>query len=556
MKVTQMFFKTYRENPADAEIKSHQLLLRAGYIKKQAAGIYVFLPLGLRALNKLSQLIRNEMDKSGAQEVLMSCLLPMDVYQNRLDHFGADMFRLQDRTGKEMCLGPSHEEIFNGVVKDVVKSYKQLPLNLYQIQTKFRDEVRPRFGLMRGKEFLMKDAYSFDKDAAGLDQSYNIMRKAYKNIFTKLGLDFVVVEADNGNMGGASSHEFMVKSDIGEDDIVVCDTCAYAANTEKAECIVRPPLKIEEEREIEKKSTPNAKTIEELVSFLNTTADRFLKAVVYKSGKNIVVALVPGDREVEDVKLSNASGLINLDVASHEDIESIGSVAGFVGAIDLKNCVVIGDNSVKFMKNFVIGANESDYHFINANLKDIKIDKFADIKTVKAGDKCIKCGAPLKVIKGIEVGHIFKQDTKYSAVADCSYLDEFGKKVLMQTGAYGIGVTRTLSAVIEQYSKDDGILLPEIIAPYRVAIICAKYNDDALSDIAEKLYDEFQFNDIETIYDNRQENIGVKIKDMSLIGVPNIVIIGRDAVDGKCELINRLTSVKTLEDIENIVEKF
>jgi len=556
MRISNMFFKTYRENPVDAEIKSHKLLVRAGYIKKQSAGVYMFMPLGVKVLDKLCNVIKKEMDKAGAQQMQMTSLLPIETYSHRLEHFGDDMFRLQDRSGKEFCLGPSHEEVFTAVMKDAVTSYKQLPQLLYQIQTKFRDEKRPRFGLQRGREFLMKDAYSFDKDLEGLDRSYNIMSNAYKNIFTKLGLDFAIVDADNGSMGGNASQEFMVKNDIGEDEIVYCETCNHCWNTEKAACKFVQENITEEHKAKELKETPNSKTIEELVGFLNETPEKLLKAVVYKAdNKNIIVSLVKGNREIEEVKLCRATNSINLEMASHEDIESIGSVAGFVGAHNLKNCKVIADNDVKNMVNFITGANKTDYHYINTNLEDLNIDLFADIKKAEAGDICADCGQPLQIIRGIEVGHIFKQQTTYTKNQECKFLDENGKLQYMQMGAYGIGVSRTMSAIVEQYSDDSGIIWPEIIAPYKYYIAIANNNDQTQVQLAEKIYNTMLDNDIEVMLDDRKESVGVKLKDAELIGIPYIIVVGRDAANNNVEFIQRnglIKSVKSADEVINL----
>ena len=557
MRLSRMFFKTYKEDPQDAEIKSHKLMVRAGYIKKQTAGVYMFMPLGVRVLHKLCDLIREEMDKAGACEMQMTSLLPVETYAGRIEHFGKDMFRLTDRTGKDMCLGPSHEEIFAAVVKDAITSYKQLPLTLYQIQTKFRDEVRPRFGLMRGKEFLMKDAYSYDVDEKGLDKSYNIMADTYKRIFNRLGLDFVIVNADNGTMGGSASQEFMVKSNIGEDEIIVCD-CGYAANTEKAECT----FVAVDNRNIERKqkhlvATPDLKTIKDLVEPLGKQESDMLKAVVYKiDDKDIVVALVPGDREIEETKLIRAVGGINIEMASVEDIEKIGSVAGFVGAIDLKNCKVVADNSVKNMVNFIIGANKKDYHYEDVNLEDIKVDMFADIKKAQAGDVCARCGGRLQSIRGIEVGHIFKQNTRYSEELQVKYLDENGKSVLMQTGAYGIGVTRTMSAMVEQFADESGIILPEVVAPYKVEIVIANMKSPEQVAMAEELYNHYLGKNVEVLLDDRMDSIGAKLKDAELVGIPYIIVVGKNTIDGNAELIVRRTKEKEIKSLESLKEMF
>ncbi len=558
MRISKMFFKTYKEDPQDAEIKSHKLMVRAGYIKKQTAGVYMFMPLGLRVLRKLCDVIREEMDNAGACEMQMTSLLPIETYSGRLEHFGSDMFRLQDRSGKEMCLGPSHEEVFTAVVKDAITSYKQLPQLLYQIQTKFRDEVRPRFGLMRGKEFLMKDAYSYDVDKAGLDKSYNLMAETYKRIFNRLGLKFVIVNADNGSMGGSASQEFMVKSSIGEDEIIVCDDCGYASNIEKAECVYTPK-DVSSITKLEKKLqyTPNLKTISDLVEPLNKKESDMLKAVVYKvDDKKIVAAFVPGDREIEEIKLLRCLGGINIEMASPEDIESIGSVAGFVGAIGLKNCTVVADNSVKDMVNFIIGANKLDYHYENANLEDLHIDIFADIKKAKAGDICPNCGKVLQSIRGIEVGHIFKQNTKYTEAQQCKYLDVDGKSKYMEMGAYGIGVTRTMSAIIEQNSDDLGIILPDEIAPYKVEIVIANIKNEDQVVLAEKIYNDLLNKKVEVLLDDRQDAIGAKLKDAELIGVPYIVVVGKNTAEGKVELINRHNMARDIIDAKEIINKF
>lgn len=555
MKFSQMFLKTYRDDPADGEIKSHKLLVRAGYIKKQSAGTYVYLPLAVKVLNKIQNVIESELDKSGCIKVQMPMLLTQDVYSGRIDKFGNDMFKLKDRNGKDYCLGPTHEEMFTQTIKDAITSYKQLPVILYQTQTKFRDEVRPRFGLIRAKEFIMNDAYSYDIDKAGLDNSFQKMSDTYDRIFDKLGLDFVSVEADNGAMGGSGSREFMVKNDVGEDEIMVCEHCKYAANVEKAPCVFEH---IETKVEHKSKSlvkTPSVKTIDELAEFLHTTPQNFLKVVAYDTDKGLVLALVRGDREVEEVKLSNLLDTTKFEMASHDLIAKSGSVAGFIGATkDLKNVFVVADNEVKDMHNFVMGGNKEDYHFENANLEDLKIDTFADIRKCVAGDKCPKCGHPMIVIRGIEVGHIFKNDTHYTELMDCKYLDINGKQQLMQMGCYGIGVTRTLSALVEQYSDENGIVWPEIVAPYNVHIVVANVKDEALVERANTLYDNMIQSGLDVIMDDRKESFGVKLTDAELLGMPYIVIVGRDSVNGMYEFIERKTLQKTLKSYEDIMQ--
>lgn len=552
MKLTEMFFKTFRENPANAEINSHKLLVKAGYIKQMGNGIFTYLPLGLKVLENIKKVIREEMNKAGAIELQMPILLPQEIYAHRLDYFGNTMYKLKDSTGKDYCLGPTHEEPFTYLVKDSINSYKQLPVTLYQIQNKYRDEIRARFGLQRAKEFIMKDAYSFDTTEEGLDISFGKMKNAYMNIFTKLGFDFVPVEADNGVMGGSGSTEFMVKADIGEDEILVCD-CGFGANVEKAECIEEPidttnVVKLTREMV----HTPNVKTIDELTDFLHTTSKNFVKAVVYTSDKGIIVALCRGDREIEEVKITNKLGALNLEMASQEQILSIGSYAGFVGAIDLKDCTVIADNDIKYMTNFVIGANIQDYHYVNANLSDLKIDCFADIKKMQAGDKCPHCGREVKTVRGIEVGHIFKLGTKYSEQLDCKFLDEQGKSKYMIMGCYGIGVSRTLSALVEQNCDEKGIIWPEIVAPYKMEIVIANTKDQTQVELANKLYDKLNTKDDIILLDDRNESFGVKLNDAELIGVPYIVIVGRGASENKIEFIRR----KGLNKLDVTVDEF
>ena len=436
------------------------------------------------------------------------------------------------------------------MVNETINSYKQLPVTLYQIQNKYRDEIRARFGLQRAKEFIMKDAYSYDTSLDGLDKSFNNMKIAYDKIFERLGLDFVQVEADNGVMGGSGSIEFMAKADIGEDELIVCN-CGYGANTEKAECVYDEIVHNEEKKSKELVNTTSVKTIEELVSFLNTSADRFVKAVVYNCDKGIVVALVRGDREIEEVKLKNNLGVAGLEMATSEQIENIGSVPGFVGAINLKNTIVIADNDIKNLVNFVVGANKEDYHYINVNIEDLKIDYFADIKKAQAGDKCPRCGEEVRVVRGIEVGHIFKLGTKYSKALECKFLDEQGKEQYMIMGCYGIGVSRTLSAIVEQNCDEKGIIWPEVIAPYKVEIIIANNKDETQNRVANELYEKINSND-NVLLDDRNERIGVKLNDAELIGVPYIVIVGRGAGENIIELTNR----KTLEKIEITVDEF
>ncbi|MGN0960873.1 MAG: proline--tRNA ligase [Christensenellales bacterium] len=556
MRLSKMFLKTFREDPANAEINSHKLLVRAGYIKQMGNGIFSYLPMGLKVLEKIKKVIREEMNNAGAIELQMPILLPQEIYANRINTFGNTMYKLKDSTGKDFCLGPTHEEPFTYLVKESINSYKQLPVTLYQIQNKYRDEIRARFGLQRAKEFIMKDAYSYDTSVEGLDKSFNAMKDAYTRIFSRLGFDFVPVEADNGVMGGAGSIEFMVKADIGEDEIIVCD-CGYGANTEKANCVYdQIDNSSVARREMTLVHTPNVKTIDELVNFLNTTSSNFVKAVVYSTDKGIVVALVRGDRDVEEVKLKNTIGALTLEMATADDIVSIGSVAGYVGAFNLKNAIVIAENDIKNMVNFVIGANKLDYHYINANITDLSVNQYADIKKMRAGDKCPHCGRPVKVVRGIEVGHIFKLGTRYSKALECKYLDENGKEQYMIMGCYGIGVSRVLSALVEQNCDEKGIIWPELVAPYKLEIVVANAKDEIQMNVASDLYNQLNNLNDDVLLDDRKESFGVKLNDAELIGIPNIVIVGRGAKDGIVELMDRSTLTKQEIKIEDLLHRF
>ncbi|MBO4637874.1 MAG: proline--tRNA ligase [Clostridiales bacterium] len=545
MRVSRLFMATQREIPADAEIPSHQLMLRAGLIRKCASGIYAFMPMGWKAYRKVENIIREEMDRAGAQELIMPALLPAESYQasGRWDKFGPEMFRLNDRGGRQFCLGPTHEESFTEAVRDTVRSYKQLPVTLYQIQHKYRDEKRPRFGVVRAREFVMKDAYSFDVDEAGLDKSYDAMYHAYRRIFDRLGLDYTIVDADSGAMGGSGSQEFMVKSPVGEDGICFCDACGYAANEEKAACPV-PGKKEEDLKQINKIHTPDVKTIEELIAFMNTTPDKFVKTILYDIDGRIVAVMVRGDREINETKLSNLYDATEMTLASFGDVERItGAKVGFAGPVGLKEKIeVIVDNEVSVMSNFIVGANETDYHFENVNIgRDFTPDRIVDIRNAVEGDPCPKCGQPLKMARGVEVGHIFKLGTKYSDALGCVYLDKAGKENSMIMGCYGIGVSRTLAAVIEQNHDDDGIRWPRIVAPYEVVVCPTKVNDEENMGLAEKVYEDLLKAGIDVLLDDRNERPGVKFKDWDLIGIPLRITVGRRASEGIVEIKNRTT---------------
>ena len=542
---------TQREIPADAEIPSHQLMLRAGLIRKVASGIYSFMPLGYRTYRKVEAVIREEMDKAGAQELIMPALLPAEVYQEsgRWEKFGPEMFRLSDRGGRSFCLGPTHEEPFTEAVRDTISSYKQLPVTLYQIQHKYRDEKRPRFGIMRGREFVMKDAYSFDTDEEGLAKSYDTMYAAYRAIFDRLGLDYTVVDADSGAMGGSGSQEFMVKSEVGEDGICYCDECGYAANEEKAGCVT-PAQDDSEMRAIEKIHTPDVKTIDDLVGYMQCGADKFVKTILYNIDGKIVAAMCRGDRDINETKLSNLYDATEMDLASFADVERVtGAKVGFAGPVGLKEKIdIVVDSEVSVMKNFVVGADETDYHLKNVNIgRDFEATTIADIRNAVEGDTCAKCGkGTLKMARGVEVGHIFKLGTKYSKALNCVYLDKDGKSNLVVMGCYGIGVGRTLAAIIEQHHDDNGIIWPAEVAPYKAIVVPTKVNDEENMSLAEKIYKDLTDAGVEVLIDDRNERPGVKFKDADLIGIPLRITVGRRAGEGIVE-VKRRDSDEALE---------
>lgn len=554
---------TLREVPSEAEITSHKLMLRAGLIRKLASGIYSYLPLGLRAERKVEQIVREEMDRAGAQELLMSALLPAEAYQasGRWEVFGDSMFKLKDRNDRDFCLGPTHEELFTQTVIDNVKSYREYPMTLYQIQNKYRDEGRPRFGLIRGREFVMKDAYSFDLDEAGLDESYKKMYEAYCRIFKRLGLDFTIVDADSGAMGGSGSQEFMVKSPVGEDGIAYCDECGYAANYEKAECIPQEKASLEGDFDMEKIHTPNAHTIEELVSFLNAEAYNFAKTIIYKADDKYIAAMVRGDREVNEVKLKNLVGCVDdLELAEPFMVRQLTNAeVGFAGPVGL-DIPVYADKEVAMMKNFIVGANETDMHYKNVNInKDFTPETVADIRVIEEGDKCPRCGKPIKTAQGIEVGHIFKLGTKYSDALGLTYQDEDGKSKTIIMGCYGIGVTRCLAAAIEQNNDDNGIIWPVSIAPYQAIVIPANSKSVEQTQMAEKIYEDLLSKGIETLLDDRDERAGVKFKDADLIGIPVRIVVGKKCGEGIVEYKERTAdsaSDKTVDEAVRDVVKF
>ena len=540
MRVSKLFMSTQREVPSDAEIVSHQLMLRAGLMRKAAAGIYSYMPMGYRAYRKVEAIVRDEMNKAGAQELIMPAVLPAETYMasGRWEKFGPEMFRLKDRGGRQFCLGPTHEEPFTEAVRDTIRSYRQLPVTLYQIQHKYRDEKRPRFGVVRSREFVMKDAYSFDVDEAGLDKSYLIMKDAYCKIFDRCSLDYILVDADSGAMGGSGSQEFMVKSSVGEDAIAYCPDCSYAANEEKAPCPKVPAAKDFEMLEMEKIETPHVKTIEELMDFMKASPKAFAKTILYNIDGKIVAVMVRGDREINETKLGNLFDATEMNLASFEEVERVtGAAVGFAGPVGLKEKVeVIADYEIMAMENFIVGANETDYHFKNVNVgRDFNPDRVVDVRCAVEGDPCPKCGKPMAMCRGIEVGHIFKLGTKYSDALHCIYLDKDGKENSMIMGCYGIGVSRTLAAIIEQHYDENGIIWPMAVAPYQVIVVPTTSQDEAVVKMAEEIHEALEKAGVEVLIDDREERAGVKFKDADLIGIPVRITVGRKAAEGKVE---------------------
>ncbi len=554
---SKLFFQTYKETPAEAEILSHKLMLRAGLIKPQASGIYSYLPMGLKVLRNIENIIREEMNAAGCQELLMPAIIPQEVYKDRIDKFGDGMFKLKDRNGKDFCLAPTHEELFTNLVKDTVKSYKNLPVILYQIQTKYRDERRPRFGLQRVREFIMKDAYSFDSTEEGLDASYKKMRTAYENIFTRLGLDFVPVKADAGAMGGSGSQEFMVKSEVGEDNIIVCEACGYAANEETAQCVVENVKLAKKAGKMEKVHTPNVRTMEEAASFFNAELKDGIKTLIYKADDELVAVCIRGDRDVQEVKLTNLLGCNELNMASEKEIFDLtGSKPGSIGPVGL-NCKIIVDREVANMPSFIAGANEDEYHLKNVSMEDFTADAIEDIRALKEGDICPNCKkSKVKVMKGIEVGHIFKLGTTYSEKLGANVLDNNGKAKPVLMGCYGIGVGRTMASIVEQLSDEKGIIWPKEIAPYDICIIPASTKNEFQTRKAEEIAKALEARGLNVLFDDRNTGFGVKMKDFELLGMSKAIVVGRDIEDGLVELIDRKSGERQGITVCEVINKF
>ena len=558
MKMSKMLMLTLREVPAEAEITSHKLMVRSGMMRKMASGIYNYMPLGLKALKNVENIIREEMNNAGAQEFLASALLPAELWQEsgRWDVYGAEMFRLKDRNARDFCLGPTHEEVFTDIARNEIKSYKQLPVNLYQIQTKYRDERRPRFGVMRSREFVMKDAYSFDRNQEGLDLTFDKMHEAYVKIFNRCGLDAKCVVADSGAIGGSNSNEFMVKSEVGEDDVVFCTKCDYAANIEKAECIPEK-AEAEELKETNKVETPNIRTIEELANFFNISVKKLAKTLIYNADGKIVAVMVRGDSEVNEVKVTNAlGGVIDLQMATPEEVmKATNAQVGFAGPIGLNVDELLVDAEVSNMYNFVVGANDTGYHIENVNYGRDFEGKVGDYRNIIEGEICPVCGGKITISRGTEVGHIFKLGTKYSKAMNANFIDEDGKEKPFLMGCYGIGVTRTLASIIEQHNDENGIVWPLSVAPYHVSVIPVNIKDEEQMKIAEKLYEELLALGVEALLDDRNERAGVKFKDSELMGIPMRVTVGKKITDGEVEFKLREGGENETIKIEEVIGK-
>ena len=556
MKLSRSYFFTLRENAKDEDSVSSNLLVRAGMIKKSSAGTYMILPMGKKVLSKIENIIREEMDNKDAQELLMPALIPEDVYvqSGRREAFGSNMFSLRDRYGRPYVLGPTHEELFTIAAGMDGKSYKDFPYNLYQIQTKYRDETRPRFGLIRVREFIMKDAYSFDVDEEGLAKSYDAMYDAYNRIFNRLGLDYKIVKADTGAMGGLLSEEFQAISPIGEDIVVGCEHCDFSSNMEITEVVDCLEESQEEKKSYSMKETPNAKTIEEVAAFMGREAKDFVKTLLYNVDGKIVAFCIPGTRELNEAKALKLLGAHEMELASFEDVERVTHArVGFAGPIGI-DCPVYMDRQIFKMKNFIVGANKSDHHYENVNVEDFEVVEVADLCQVQEGDVCPCCGHKLTFEHGIEVGNLFKLGTKYSESLNVLYTDQDNKQKPIWMGCYGIGLERCMAAVAEQHNDDKGLIWPDEIAPFRLAIVVISNKDERQMEVANYLYSFCKKHGFDVLLDDRKERAGVKFKDMELIGIPHRITIGRGVENGMLEWVDRSSSEKidiALEDVED-----
>ena len=556
MRMSKMLMPTLREVSGDVEIESHRLMLKAGLIRKMASGVYNYLPLGLKALRRIEQIIRDEMNDAGAQEILASALIPSELWEEsgRYQAYGPELMRLKDRNNHEFCLGPTHEEVFTAIARQEIKSYKQLPMNLYQIQTKYRDEIRPRYGMMRSREFLMKDAYSFDKDQTGLDHSFQVMKETYQRIFERCGLKAIGVEADSGSIGGSNSMEFMVPSVVGEDDIVHCPNCHYTANIEKAasypetEAMTNP-------LELKEVATPNVHTIEEVAAFFDTDFKKTVKTLIYTADQQTIAVMVRGDREVNDIKVKNYLNLTEDIVLADEMTVQACTHAkiGFAGPIGLEVDHLLVDEEVTGIENMITGANKNDCHYQNVNYHRDFEGVVGDFRLVQENDHCPHCQAPLEISRGTEVGHIFKLGTKYSEAMNAQFLDENGKSQPLVMGCYGIGVSRVLASVIEQHHDDKGIIWPKGVAPYQVTILIMNMKDEQQIKAAESLYAQLKKADVEVLLDDRNERAGVKFNDADLLGIPLRITVGKSIAEHQVEIKARHEQDTHYIDIDDVL---
>jgi prolyl-tRNA synthetase len=566
MRVSRALIPTLREDPGEAETVSHRLMLRAGLIRKVAAGIYTYLPLGLRIIRNIEAIVREEMNRAGAQEILMPIASPAELWKEtgRWDFYGKELLRFKDRHERDFCLGPTHEEVVTDLFRREVRSYRQLPANFYQIQTKFRDEIRPRFGLMRGREFIMKDAYSFDRDEAGARLSYQQMYDAYTRIFTRCGLTFRAVEADTGLIGGTSSHEFMVLADTGEETIVYTEGGTYAANVERAELLPEPDAPPDPQQPLQAVPTPQASTVEQVTALLKISPRQLVKTLLYSAGKETVAALVRGDHEVNPIKLARLLGVVEIMMATPETVMSVtGAPVGFAGPIGLRNVRIFADHAVKNVRNMVVGANKAETHYLNANWdRDFTVTQFADLRNAQAGDPSPRGDGPLRVVKGIEVGHVFMLGTKYSQAMSAKYLDPQGQEQLAVMGCYGIGIGRTAASAVEQNHDAKGIIWPVPIAPFHVHLLPLSPSE-AVTKKAEELYHRLTEAGIEVLWDDRDERAGVKFNDADLIGAPFQLLLGdKNLAQGLVEWkerktgqVQKLTSEQVLALASNLTAK-
>ena len=557
MRYSQLYLPTLKETPADAEVVSHRLMLRAGMIRKVAAGIYNLLPFGLKAVRRVETVVREEMDAAGAQECLMPAVQPAELWREsgRWEHYGRELLRFRDRHDHAYCMGPTHEEVITALVRGEIRSYRQLPIMVYQIQTKFRDEIRPRFGLMRGREFIMKDGYSFDVSEDAAAESYRKMFDAYSKVFSRLGLDFKAVEADSGAIGGSFSHEFMVLADTGEDEIVACKECSYAANTDKAE--INPPQgqKPEGKESVTEVHTPGAHTVDDVCDFLKITPQQLVKTIIVLADGEPVAALVRGDHDINPIKLGNVIGATEVELADPATVERVTRAAvGFAGPVKL-DVPIYADHALLNMADFVTGANKDDYHLTGVNFPgDFKPKAVTDIRLITAIDPCPRCGGPIEIKRGIEVGHVFRLGVKYSEAMNATFLDPEGKERPLVMGCYGIGIGRTVAAAIEQNNDKDGIIWPLPVAPFAVHVLPVSMKDDLVVEVADKIYDELTGSGIEALIDDRDLRPGVKFKDADLLGCPVRVTIGRKSLDqGFVECRRRKDGHKSTPAIDTAV---